>query len=290
MPALSAVPLPLWLAAAGLLGLVIGSFLNVVVYRLPLMLERQWQAEAHATLHPDAPAAQAERFDLIAPGSRCPACGHRIAWWENIPVLSYVLLRGRCSACGVSISPRYPLVELATALLSAAVVWRWGVNWDAAAYLLLLWALIVLALIDFDTTLLPDSITLPLLWLGLIWHAALHPAELSGAVWGAVVGYAALWTVYQGFRMLTGKEGMGFGDFKLLAALGAWFGLAALLPIVLLSSICGAVIGITLQLLGRTQRGKPIPFGPFLAAAGVLLLLAGPQTLLALILPTVVGG
>ncbi len=285
MPDFSALPLSSWIVAAGLFGLAVGSFLNVVIYRLPVMMERQWQADAHATLHPDAQIQPAERFDLIAPRSRCPSCGHQIRWWENIPVLSYLFLRGRCSSCHTTISLRYPLVELITALLSAAVVWRWGASWDSLAYIVLLWSLITLALIDFDTTLLPDSITLPLLWLGLIWHALLRPGQLSGAVWGAVVGYLALWTVYQGFKLLTGKEGMGFGDFKLLAALGAWFGVAALLPIILLSSICGAVIGITLQLLKLTERGRPIPFGPFLAAAGILLLLIGPNTLAALLLP-----
>ncbi len=285
MPDFSALPLSFWILAAGLFGLAVGSFLNVVIYRLPVMMERQWQADAHATLHPDAEGAPPERFDLAAPRSRCPSCGHQITWWENIPVLSYVLLRGRCSACGTAISLRYPLVELITALLSAAVVWRWGAGWDSVAYIALLWSLITLALIDFDTTLLPDSITLPLLWLGLIWHALLHSDQLSSAVWGAVIGYLALWTVYQGFKLLTGKEGMGFGDFKLLAALGAWFGVAALLPIILLSSICGAIIGIALQLLKLTERGRPIPFGPFLAAAGILLLFIGPNTLVAYILP-----
>lgn len=286
MPDFSAVPLSFWIVAAGLIGLAVGSFLNVVIYRLPVMMERQWQADAHATLHPDAEERPAERFDLAAPRSRCPSCGHAITWWENIPVLSFLLLRGKCSACGTAISWRYPLVELATALLTAAVVVRWGANWDSLAYIALLWALITLALIDFDTTLLPDSITLPLLWLGLLWHADLHPAQLSSAVWGAVVGYLALWTVYQGFKLLTGKEGMGFGDFKLLAALGAWFGVAALLPIILLSSICGAVIGIALQALKLAERGRPIPFGPFLAAAGILLLLIGPDTLVAMLLPS----
>lgn len=286
MPDLSALPLNFWILTAGLFGLVVGSFLNVVIYRLPVMMERQWQADAHATLHPETAATPAERFDLVAPRSRCPSCGHQITWWENLPVLSYLLLRGRCSACSAAISLRYPLVELVTALLSAAVVVRWGAGWDSMAYIALLWALITLALIDFDTTLLPDSITLPLLWLGLLWHAGMHPEQLSSAVWGTVVGYLALWTVYQVFKLLTGKEGMGFGDFKLLAALGAWFGVAALLPIILLSSVCGAIIGITLQLLKLTERGRPIPFGPFLAAAGIALLFIGPHTLVALVLPS----
>lgn len=274
-----------WTFAAGLIGLAVGSFLNVVVYRLPLMLERQWEEEAHATLSPEVERPAAPAFNLVVPRSRCPACGHQITWWENIPVLGWLMLRGRCSSCGTAISPRYPLVELTTALLTAALVWRWGVNWDSAALTLLLWALISLALIDADTTLLPDNITLPLLWLGLLWHATLHPQALGGAVWGAVVGYLSLWIIYQAFKRLTGKEGMGFGDFKLFAALGAWFGAAALLPIILLSSICGAVIGITMQLALRHTRGRPIPFGPFLAAAGLLAIYIGPQTLVGWVLP-----
>ena len=281
------LPAGFWIFAAGLVGLAVGSFLNVVVYRLPRMLERRWRADAHATLHPDDELPQAERFDLVVPRSRCPACGHAIAWWENIPLLGYALLRGRCSACGSRISPRYPLVEFATALLSAAVIWRWGPGWDGVAGTALLWALIALALIDFDTTLLPDDITLPLLWSGLLVSAMLHPDRLAGAVWGAAIGYVSLWTVYQGFKLLTGKEGMGFGDFKLLAALGAWFGATALLPIILLSSICGAVVGIALQLLKVTERGRPIPFGPFLAAAGIAMLFIGPQPLARYLLPGV---
>lgn len=281
------LPAGFWIFAAGLVGLAVGSFLNVVVYRLPRMLDARWHADAHATLHPDDELPQGERFDLVVPRSRCPACGHAITWWENIPLLSYALLRGRCSACGVRISPRYPLVELATALLSAAMIWRWGPGWDAVAGIGLLWALIALALIDFDTTLLPDDITLPLLWAGLLVTTLLHPDRLAGAVWGAAIGYVSLWTVYQGFKLLTGKEGMGFGDFKLLAALGAWFGAAALLPIILLSSLCGAVIGIALQLLRFTERGRPIPFGPFLAAAGIVMLLIGPHALEHYLLPGV---
>lgn len=281
------LPPGFWMFAAGLIGLAVGSFLNVVVYRLPRMLDARWRADAHATLHPDDELPQAERFDLVVPRSRCPACGHAIAWWENIPLLGYALLRGRCSACGVRISPRYPLVEFATALLSAAVIWRWGPGWDGVAGIGLLWALIALALIDFDTTLLPDDITLPLLWAGLLVTALLHPDRLAGAVWGAAIGYVSLWTVYQGFRLLTGKEGMGFGDFKLLAALGAWFGVAALLPVILLSSICGAVVGIALQLLKVTERGRPIPFGPFLAAAGIAMLFIGTQPLTRYLLPGV---
>lgn len=285
MPELLGIGLGLWVVAAGLLGLLVGSFLNVVVYRLPIMLERQWQADAHAALHSEAELPPAEPFNLVVPRSRCPACGHRIAWWENLPVLSWLLLRGKCSACGSPISWRYPVVEAVTALLTAAVVWRWGLGWDTALWIVLLWALIVLALIDADTTLLPDDITLPLLWLGLLGHAALHPDRLVSAVWGAAIGYVSLWTIYWAFKLLTGKEGMGYGDFKLFAALGAWFGAAALLPLILIASMVGAVVGITLQLARRHTRGRPIPFGPFLALAGLIALYLGPQALVGWVLP-----
>lgn len=270
---------------AGVIGLLVGSFLNVVVLRLPVMLERAWRIEALATLDPDAQTEAQPPFDLVRPGSRCPHCGQPIRWWQNIPVLSWLWLRGRCASCAAPISARYPLVELSTALLSAAVVADQGASLWSGALLVLLWCLIALALIDYDTTLLPDVITLPLLWLGLLLHALLHPEFLGQAIWGAALGYGSLWGVYQLFKLATGKEGMGYGDFKLLAALGAWFGAWALLPLVLLSAITGAVIGIALQLSGITQRGKPIPFGPFLAAAGILTLFLGPQRLLAWVLP-----
>lgn len=285
MPMLQGMGLGFWVVAAGVLGLLVGSFLNVVVYRLPIMLERQWQADAHAALHPEAEPPPAEPFNLVVPRSRCPACGHRIAWWENLPVLSWLLLRGKCSACGSPISWRYPAVEAATALLTAAVVWRWGLGWDTALWIALLWALIALALIDADTTLLPDDLTLPLLWLGLLGQAVLHPDRLGSAVWGAAIGYVSLWAIYWAFKLLTAKEGMGYGDFKLFAALGAWFGAAALLPIILIASIVGAVIGVALQLARRHPRGRPIPFGPFLALAGLIALYLGPQTLVGWVLP-----
>ena len=267
---------------AALLGLLVGSFLNVLILRLPVMLERGWRDEARATL--ELEPEESEAFDLVRPRSRCGACGHAIAWWENIPVLSWLLLRGRCSACGTRISPRYPLVEIAGAVLAAALVAQHGVSAWTAGTVVLAWGLLALALIDFDTTLLPDGITLPLLWLGLLLHAWLDPGFLPQAVAGAAVGYASLWCVYQGFRLLTGKEGMGFGDFKLFAVLGAWFGAMALLPIILLSAICGAVIGLALQATGALQRGRPMPFGPFLAAAGLLALFLGPQRLVGWVL------
>ena len=267
---------------AALLGLLVGSFLNVLILRLPVMLERGWRDEARATL--ELEPEESEAFDLVRPRSRCGACGHAIAWWENIPVLSWLLLRGRCSACGTRISPRYPLVEIAGAVLAAALVAQHGVSAWTAGTVVLAWGLLALALIDFDTTLLPDGITLPLLWLGLLLHAWLDPGFLPQAVAGAAIGYATLWCVYQGFRLLTGKEGMGFGDFKLFAVLGAWFGAMALLPIILLSAICGAVIGIALQATGALQRGRPMPFGPFLAAAGLLALFLGPQRLVGWVL------
>ncbi|MDE2119563.1 MAG: prepilin peptidase [Betaproteobacteria bacterium] len=267
---------------AAVFGLLVGSFLNVLVLRLPVMLERGWRSEALATL--ELPEEHAEPFDLLRPRSRCGACGHGITWWENIPVLSWLLLRARCSACGARISVRYPLVEIASAALAAALVAQHGLSAWSAGQVVLAWGLLALALIDLDTTLLPDGITLPLLWLGLLLHAWLHPEFLPDAVIGAAIGYASLWCVYQAFRLLTGKEGMGFGDFKLFALLGAWFGSLALLPIILLSAICGAVLGIVLQRIGALQRGRPIPFGPFLATAGLLCLFLGPQRLVGWVL------
>ncbi len=264
---------------AALLGLLVGSFLNVLILRLPVMLERGWRSEALATL--DLPPESHEAFDLVRPRSRCGACGHPITWWENIPVLSWLLLRGRCSACGTRIALRYPLVEIASAALSGALVALQGPGVWTAGTVVLAWGLLALALIDFDTTLLPDGLTLPLLWLGLLLHAWLHPSFLPQAVAGAALGYASLWCVYQAFRLLTGKEGMGFGDFKLFALLGAWFGPLALLPIIVLSALCGAVVGIALQRSGLLERGHPIPFGPFLATAGLITLFIGPQRLVA---------
>jgi len=256
-----------------LFGLLVGSFLNVVIHRLPKMMEAEWQAqcaELRGETAPDTP-----RYNLWLPRSACSQCGHQITALENIPLLSWLWLRGRCSACGTSIGARYPLVELLTALLSAAVAWKWGVSVQTAGALLLGWTLIALAFIDFDTTLLPDSLTLPLIWLGLIFNVYGVFASLPDAVVGAVAGYLVLWSVYWLFRLATGKEGMGFGDFKLLAAIGAWLGWQMLPVTLLLSSGVGAVIGIALIVLVKHDRRVPIPFGPCLAGGGLAALFFG---------------
>jgi len=256
-----------------LFGLLVGSFLNVVIHRLPKMMEAEWQAqcaELRGETAPDTP-----RYTLWLPRSACTQCGHQITALENIPLLSWLWLRGRCSACGTSIGARYPLVELLTALLSAAVAWKWGVSVQTAGALLLGWTLIALAFIDFDTTLLPDSLTLPLIWLGLIFNVYGVFASLPDAVAGAVAGYLVLWSVYWLFRLATGKEGMGFGDFKLLAAIGAWLGWQMLPVTLLLSSGVGAVIGIALIVLVKHDRRVPIPFGPYLAGGGLAALFFG---------------
>jgi len=256
-----------------LFGLLVGSFLNVVIHRLPKMMEAEWQAqcaELRGETAPDTP-----RYNLWLPRSACTQCGHQITALENIPLLSWLWLRGRCSACGTSIGARYPLVELLTALLSAAVAWKWGVSVQTAGALLLGWTLIALAFIDFDTALLPDSLTLPLIWLGLIFNVYGVFASLPDAVVGAVAGYLVLWSVYWLFRLATGKEGMGFGDFKLLAAIGAWLGWQTLPVTLLLSSGVGAVIGIALIVLVKHDRRVPIPFGPYLAGGGLAALFFG---------------
>jgi leader peptidase (prepilin peptidase)/N-methyltransferase len=258
----------------GLLGLIVGSFLNVVIYRLPLMLEREWRAEAAEILEQPAPVP-GERFDLVVPRSRCPHCGHAISALENVPILSYLLLRGRCSACHAPISPRYVMVEALTGLLSAAVAWHFSFGWQALAALFFTWSLIPLAFIDLERQVLLDRITLPCLWLGLLFNAAHTFTDLNSAVIGAVTGYLSLWAVYHAFRLLTGKEGMGYGDFKLLALLGAWLGWQQLLPVILLASGVGAVVGLLLLATKHLQQGVPMPFGPFLAAAGWIALLWG---------------
>jgi len=262
-------------AIAGLLGLCVGSFLNVVIHRLPRMMEQDWHAQC-ADLRGETPST-ATALTLARPRSRCPSCGHQITALENIPIISYLLLRGRCSSCGTSISPRYPMVEAVTGLLSAYAVWHFGPTLQGAGALLLIWALIALTGIDFDTQLLPDSITLPLLWLGLGFNLTGTYVDLFSAVIGAMIGYLTLWSVFWLFKLATGKEGMGFGDFKLLAALGAWLGWQMLPAIILLSSIVGAAVGISLIVATRHGRNTPIPFGPYLAAAGVIALFWGPQ-------------
>lgn len=266
-------------ALGGVFGLLIGSFLNVVIYRLPKMMERQWAAECAELSGQPAPAG--EPFNLVVPRSRCQRCGHPIRWYENIPVLSYLLLRGRCSACAAPISLRYPLVELVTGALFAWCVWRWGWSWTAAAWCAFAAVLVALTLIDWDTTLLPDDLTLPLLWLGLIVAAlGLTAVPLADALWGAVGGYLSLWLVYWGFKLLTGKEGIGFGDFKLFAALGAWFGWQALVPIILMASVIGALVGIGMKFASALRQGGVVPFGPFLAMGGITAMLFGPQSIL----------
>lgn len=272
-------------AIAGVLGLLLGSFLNVVIHRLPKMMERQWAQEhaafAAGTDTPPAPAPGAEAaFNLWTPRSRCPSCGHVVQWYENIPVLSYLFLRGRCSACYVRISARYPLVEILTAALFAFCAYRWGLTPTGLAWCGFSAAMVALAFIDWDTTLLPDDLTLPLLWAGLIAAAMGWTLPLPDALWGAVAGYLSLWSVYWLFKLTTGKEGMGHGDFKLLAALGAWLGWPMILPIVLGSSVIGAVVGIGMKVTGQLREGVYVPYGPFLAGAGLVVALAGSEAVL----------
>jgi leader peptidase (prepilin peptidase)/N-methyltransferase len=262
-------------AVSGLSGLLIGSFLNVVIHRLPRMMEREWQCQCAELRGEDAP--QSEAFNLVRPRSRCPACGHAISALENIPVVSWLFLRGKCSACRASISVRYPLVEALTGLLTALAAAHFGYGWDALGAFLLIWSLTALTFIDFDTTYLPDAITLPLLWCGLLFNLDNTYTDLASAVIGAMAGYLALWSVYWGFKLLTGKEGMGYGDFKLLAALGAWMGWQMLPLIVLLSSLVGAVVGILLIALANRGREAPIPFGPYLATAGLIAVFWGDR-------------
>jgi len=265
-----------YLFVVGLLGLMVGSFLNVVIHRLPIMMEREWRAHcAELAEGNTSPPDTEEKLTLSIPRSRCPHCGHSITARENIPVLSYLWLRGRCSACSEKISARYPLIEFITALLSVTVAWHFGFTWPALAALFFTWALITLTMIDFDQQLLPDSITLPFLWLGLA--LSLWPVFVDSptAIIGAIAGYLSLWIVYWAFKLVTGKEGMGYGDFKLLALLGAWMGWQMLPVIILLSSAVGAVVGITLILVRGRNRNTAIPFGPYLAAAGWIALLWG---------------
>jgi leader peptidase (prepilin peptidase)/N-methyltransferase len=305
------LPLDLLLSplALALIGLCVGSFLNVVIHRLPLMLERQWWTDvAHQLADADswrrvfggreersAPSTDQQRtaaalgqavtglapLTIAHPRSRCPACGHTLAWHENIPLLGWLRLKGRCSACGTRISLRYPVVELATAVIFAVIAWRFAgqpvavLLWSAVAA-----ALLALALIDWDTTVLPDALTLPLLWAGLIAAALGWTIPLSTALWGAVAGYLSLWSVYWLFKLTTGKEGMGFGDFKLLAALGAWLGWQMIVPMLLMASVIGAAVGIAMKLAATLREGRYVPFGPFLAGAGLVVMLAGAPTVL----------
>jgi len=259
-----------------LLGLVVGSFLNVVIYRLPLMMQTGWRRECRQYLQLPEESAE-ECVNLLWPGSHCPSCKTEIKAHQNIPVLSYLLLRGHCAHCSAPISLRYPLIEAFTGLCSLLVAWHFGYGWPLLFALLLTWSLIALSFIDIDNQLLPDSITLPLLWLGLLLSLFAIFTDSHASIIGAVAGYLSLWSVYWGFKLLTGKEGMGYGDFKLLALFGAWLGWQYLPMIILLSSLVGAVIGVSMIALGKHDAGKPIPFGPYLAAAGWLALVWGDK-------------
>ena len=275
----------MWVDAGlvGVLGLLVGSFLNVVIHRLPKMLEAQWAAEC-AELSGQEPPEQA-KLNLLVPRSRCPKCGHEIRWYENIPILSFAALRGKCSSCGTRIGFRYPFVELVTGALFFFCATRWGWSPTTAVWCIFCATLVALTWIDWDTTLLPDDMTLPLVWLGLIVAALrLNPiVTLPDALWGAVAGYLSLWLVYWAFKLVTGKEGMGYGDFKLFAALGAWFGWEALVPIILMASVIGAIVGIAMKFSTGLREGGYIPFGPFLAGAGFTALIFGPKAILRII-------
>lgn len=259
-----------------LLGLIVGSFLNVLIHRLPIMLDRDWTTQSRAMLGlPPEPKGAA--YNLLLPHSECPRCSHKIRAWENIPVISYLMLRGKCAECRAKISLRYPLVELATGILSAFVVYHFGLSWQAGAFLVLTWGLLAMSLIDADHQLLPDVLVLPLLWLGLIVNGQGLFTDLYDALWGAVAGYLSLWLVYWAFKLITGKEGMGYGDFKLLAMLGAWGGWQILPLTILLSSLVGAILGVVMLKMRNAQTSTPIPFGPYLAIAGWIALLWGDQ-------------
>lgn len=258
---------------AALLGLLIGSFLNVVIHRIPKMMQRE--SDNYVAHESGKELPHTDRYNLMVPRSSCPCCGHGITALENIPVISWLALRGKCSQCKAPISARYPAVELLTGILSAVLVWKFGSGWTGLATLVFGWMLVAMTFIDLDTQLLPDDLTLPLLWLGLLVNLNGMFVPLHEAVIGAAAGYLALWSIYWLFKLVTGKEGMGYGDFKLLAALGAWLGWTMLPTIILLSSVVGAVVGITLIASARLGRGKPMPFGPYLAAAGLIALLYG---------------
>lgn len=268
------------ITVASILGLLVGSFLNVVIYRLPVMLEREWTSQCETLLTSGSGNTEEPEqapFNLVTPNSHCPKCDVAIKPWQNIPVISYLMLGGKCHNCKTSISKRYPIIEFVTGLLSCLVIWHFGFSWQGGAMLLLTWALIALTMIDFDHQLLPDNITLPFLWLGLIVNSFGIFCSLPDALWGAVFGYLSLWAVFWLFKLVTGKEGMGYGDFKLLAVLGAWFGWQMLPLIILLSSLVGAIVGIFLLVLKNKGKSVPIPFGPYLAAAGWIAAIWGEQ-------------
>ena len=268
-----------FIVTALILGLLVGSFLNVVIYRLPVMMNTEWQQQCTELLHPESVDnnVETETFNLSTPRSRCPKCNHKITYYENIPVFSYLFLKGKCSSCAEPISSRYALIELLTGILTAVVAWHFGFGWQAGAVMLLTWALIAMSFIDVDHQLLPDSITLPWLWLGLM--LSLFPTfvgiDTQTSLIGAAAGYLSLWSIFWIFKLITGKEGMGYGDFKLLALLGAWMGWQLLPIVILLSSLVGAVIGIAMILILGRDRNIPIPFGPYLATAGWIAMLWG---------------
>ena len=277
----------LFIGTCLVLGLLVGSFLNVVIYRLPVILDRQWRQQC-AELHNTQAPQPTERFNLVVPRSACPACKAPITALQNIPVVSYLVLRGRCASCGTPISVRYPIIEALTGILTAAVAWKFGYGWTTGAAILLTWFLIALTFIDVDHQLLPDSLTLPLVWIGLLlslWGSEPGgppiPVDMRSSIIGAIAGYLSLWSVYHLFRLLTGKDGMGYGDFKLFAALGAWLGWKMLLPIILFAAVVGAVVGIAMLALRGQSRSTPIAFGPFLAAAGWFVLMFGPEVVTA---------
>lgn len=258
------------------IGLLVGSFLNVVIYRLPVMMEREWKSECKLILDPNSSGNEpAEAFNLAYPNSHCPNCDSPIKAWQNIPVISYLLLKGQCANCKMSISVRYPIIEAVTGLMSAVIAWQLGASLEMLAALFFTWSLITLTMIDADHKLLPDQITLPLLWAGLLLNSFAVFVPLYDAVWGAIGGYLSLWSVYWLFKIITGKEGMGYGDFKLLAALGAWMGWQSLLVIILLSSLVGAIVGSIILIANKQGRNTAIPFGPYLAAAGWIAFLWG---------------
>ena len=273
-----------FITVAFVFSLLVGSFLNVVIYRLPIMLEREWRAQCEETVASPPGDLPAEPFNLMVPRSRCPSCKHQITALQNIPILSYLVLRGKCANCRTPIPLRYPLIEFCTALLTAVVAWRFGFGWEAGAAILLTWSFIAISVIDFDHQIIPDTISLPLVWIGLglsLFHPVAGAEALfidpKTAIIGALAGYLSLWSVYQLFKLMTGKEGMGYGDFKLLAVIGAWLGWQMILPVILLSAVVGAIVGIALIVLQGRDRSTPIPFGPYLAAAGWIGMMWGQQ-------------
>jgi len=284
MQALFAESPLLFILAAFVIALLVGSFLNVVIYRVPIMMERGWREQCTALSASPASELPEGRFDLMAPRSRCPSCGHRITAMQNIPVLSYVLLGGKCAGCGSRIPARYPVIELLTGILTGVVAWRFGFGWEAAAAIAMTWALVAISVIDIDHQYIYDNMVLPLVWAGLVlslWHPMTGAGTLfiepKAAIAGALAGYLSLWSVYHLFRLITGKEGMGYGDFKLLAALGAWLGWTMLPLIILMSAVVGAVTGVLMIAFKQHERSVPIPFGPYLAAAGWIAMLWGEQ-------------